>query len=119
MERLKHFSLGALMIVSAALTACTSDDNSVIDQPANPTEVKTYTMIVQATKGDAAATRGLYFNGNTLNVKWNEGEMVYVLQQDKDHTAEWNYVGKLTEQPRTVLSLRVWCCNARAVGCGL
>ena len=32
----------------------------------------------------------------TLNVKWNEGEMVYVLQQDKDNTADWNYVGKLT-----------------------
>ena len=96
MERLKHFSLSALMIALAALTACSSEDNIVNDQPVNPTAPKTYTMIVQATKGDAAATRGLYFNGNTLNVKWNEGEMVYVLQQDKDNTADWYYVGKLT-----------------------
>ena len=57
MERLKHFSLGALMIVSAALTACTSEDNIVNDQPVNPTAPKTYTMTIQATKGGAAATR--------------------------------------------------------------
>ena len=62
----------------------------------NPTAPKTYTMTVQVTKGDAAATRGLSLDGKTLNVKWNEGEMVYVLQQDKDNTADWNYVGKLT-----------------------
>ena len=98
MERLKHFSLSALMIASAALTACTSDDNSVIDQPANPTEPQVYTMTIEATKstGDAVTTRGLAFDGNSLNVKWNEGEKVYVLQQDKNHTADWYYVGKLT-----------------------
>ena len=91
-------SLAALLIASAAVfTACSSSDDSIAEQqPANPTAPKTYTMTVQATKGDAAATRGLSLDGKTLNVKWNEGEMVYVLQQDKDNTAEWNYVGKLT-----------------------
>ena len=98
MERLKHFSLGALMIALAALTACSSEDNIVNDQPANPTEPTTYTMTIQASKatGDAAATRGLSLDGKTLNVKWNECETVYVLQQDKNNTADWYYVGKLT-----------------------
>ncbi len=89
-------TLAALLMAGAALTACSSEDNFMNDQPANPTEPQVYTMTVQVTKGDAATTRGLSLDGKTLNVKWNEGEMVYVLQQDKDHTAEWNYVGKLT-----------------------
>ena len=92
MERLKHFSLSALMIALAALTACSSEDNIVNDQPVNPTAPKTYTMIVQATKGDAAATRGLSLDGNTLNVKWNEGEKVVVMQDDDE-------LGTLTATP--------------------
>ena len=80
------------MIALAALTACSSEDNIVNDQPANPTAPKTYTMIVQATKGDAATTRGLYFNGTALNVKWNEGEKVVVMQDDDE-------LGTLTATP--------------------
>lgn len=95
MERLKHFSLGALMIALAALTACSSEDIIVNDQPVNPTAPKTYTMTVQATKGDAATTRGLYFNGTALNVKWNEGEKVVVMQDDDE-------LGTLTATPDPV-----------------
>ena len=80
------------MIALAALTACSSEDNIVNDQPVNPTAPKTYTMIVQATKGDAAATRGLSLDGNTLNVKWNEGEKVVVMQDDDE-------LGTLTATP--------------------
>ena len=90
-------SLAALLMASTAVfTACSSDDNIIEEKPVNPTEPQVYTMTIEATKGDAAATRGLSLDGKTLNVKWNEGEMVYVLQQDKDNTADWNYVGKLT-----------------------
>lgn len=93
MERLKHFSLSALMIALAALTACSSEDNIVNEQPVNPTQTKTYTMIVQATKGgDDAATRGLSLDGKTLNVKWNEGEKVVVMQDDDE-------LGTLTATP--------------------
>ena len=94
------FSMAALIIASTAVfTACSSSDDSIAEQqPVNPTEPQVYTMTIEATKstGDAAATRGLSLDGKTLNVKWNEGEMVYVLQQDKDNTSDWNYVGKLT-----------------------
>jgi len=96
-------TLAALLIASGTFVACSSDDNEVRnEQPAPPTEPQVYTMTIQATKstGDEAnarvATRALSLDGKTLNVKWNEGETVYVLQQDKDYTAEWNYVGKLT-----------------------
>ena len=73
-------TLAALLMAGVAFAACSSSDDSIIDQPVNPTAPKTYTMTVQASKGDAAATRGLSLDGKTLNVKWNEGEEVIVMQ---------------------------------------
>lgn len=81
-------TLAALLIASATLAACSSDDNEIQNaQPANPTEPKTYTMTIEATKGDAAATRGLYYGDvdpvtglKPLHVQWNEGEQVEVVQ---------------------------------------
>ena len=54
------------LAMAAALTlgtaACSSSDDSIAEQqPTNPTAPKTYTMTVQVTKGDDAATRGLAF----------------------------------------------------------
>ena len=84
-------ALTVLIITLAALTACSSDNEVLNDQPVNPTAPKTYTMTVQASKGDASTTRGLSLDGNTLNVKWNEGEEVIVAQ---DETT----IGTLTAQ---------------------
>ena len=78
----KNFCLAALLIASATLTACSSsDDNIIEEQPVQPRE-KVYTMTIQATKatGDDATTRGLSLDGHTLNVHWNEGEEVEVVQ---------------------------------------
>ena len=85
-------TLAIQLMVGVAFAACSSSDDSIVEQPVNPTAPKTYTMIVQATKGDAAATRGLSLNGNTLNVKWNEGEKVVVMQDDDE-------LGTLTATP--------------------
>ena len=90
----KNFCLAAAILVAgASLASCSSSDDIAENnqQPVNPTAPKTYTMIVQATKGDAAATRGLSLDGNTLNVKWYEGEEVIVAQ---DETT----IGTLTAQ---------------------
>lgn len=75
-------TLAALLIASATLAACSSDDNEIQNaQPANPTEPQVYTMTIQATKATGGATtRGLSLDGKTLNVKWNEGEQVEVVQ---------------------------------------
>ena len=77
-------ALPVLIIALAALTACSSDNEVLNDQPiVSPTAPKTYTMTIQATKGgDDATTRGLSLDGNTLNVKWNEGEEVIVAQDE-------------------------------------
>lgn len=78
----KFRTLTVLIITLAALTACSSDDEILSEQPVNPTAPKTYTMTIQATKATGGATtRGLYYGTDgALNVKWNEGEQVEVVQ---------------------------------------
>ena len=77
-------TVAALMIAGAAMTACSSDDTLSEEQPVNPTEPKTYTMTVQATKstGDNKDTRGLSLDetNHTLTPTWNAGEEVVVVQ---------------------------------------
>ena len=88
----KFRTLTVLIIALAALTACSSDNEVLNDQPiVNPMASKTYTMTIRASKGDAAGTRGLSLDGKTLNVTWNEGEEVIVAQ---DETT----IGTLTAQ---------------------
>ena len=78
-------TLAALLMAGVAFTACSSSDDSIIEQPVNPTE-KVYTMTIQATKatGDDATTRGLYFadgeNRKDLRVNWNGKEKIRVVQ---------------------------------------
>ena len=73
-------AMAAAIIFGTA--ACSSSDDSIAEQqPVNPTEQKVYTMTIQATKATGGATtRGLSLDGKTLNVKWNEGEQVEVVQ---------------------------------------
>ena len=75
-------TLAALLMVGAAFAACSSDDNVTGEQPANPTGK--YTMTIQASKGDDATTRGLYFaDGEVrkdLRVNWNGKEKIRVVQ---------------------------------------
>lgn len=72
------------LAMAAALTlgtaACSSDDNISSEQPANPTGK--YIMTVQASKGDATATRGLELSadGKTLHATWTDGEKVDVYE---------------------------------------
>ena len=73
---MKNISLAALLMVGAAFTACSSDDNIIEEQPVvNPTQ-KTVTMTVMATKGDI--TRGLSLDGKTLNTVWKTTDEVKV-----------------------------------------
>ena len=75
------------LVMVAVLTfgtaACSSDDYAITEQPENPTE-KTYTMTIQASKGDDATMRGLYFadgeNSKDLRVNWNGKEKIRVVQ---------------------------------------
>ena len=70
-------SLAALLIASATFVACTNDDN-IINEPQQPAATGTYTMTIEATKGDGATTRALTLDDKTLNATWATTENVYV-----------------------------------------
>ena len=79
-------TMAAVLMASATLAACSSDDNIIDEQPVQPTG-QVYTMTVNATKGGDAAdsrattTRALSLDGEdnkTLNATWATYEDVYV-----------------------------------------
>lgn len=80
-------SMAALLMASAAVfTACSNDDDSIINESQPAQGTKTYTMTIQASKGDDATTRGLYFadeDKKNLQVNWNGTEKVRVVQDGK------------------------------------
>ena len=73
-------TLATLLIASATIVACSSENGVFDNQPAQPTEKRVYTLAVNASKGDDAAdTRALGFDGDgKLNATWATNENVYV-----------------------------------------
>ncbi len=68
-------TLCVLLLTGAFITGCSNDDNT----ENTPKAIRTYTLSVNATKGDDVAnTRALTLVGNTLNATWAVGEHVYV-----------------------------------------
>ena len=95
--------LAVLLIAGAAFTACSSSDDTIIDepQPVNPTGQ--YTMTIKASKGDDAVTRALSLDETTtpktLNASWAEGEEVTVYKVTGDPGNEtYTSIGTLTAQ---------------------
>ena len=73
----------AIILTVASFAACTREDLSlIVEEP----EVQTYTMSVEATKGekqdDDIATRALSLSGSTLNATWSAGDAVEVWTSD-------------------------------------
>lgn len=70
-------TLAALLMAGAAFAACSNSDDS-IEQPANAGE-KVYTLTINATKGDNAATRALSLNSDgVLSASWVTTDVIYV-----------------------------------------
>ncbi|MCR5434388.1 MAG: hypothetical protein K6F20_08355 [Bacteroidaceae bacterium] len=83
MKLTKYIYLAAMLVAAFAATACSSDD-IIADEPANDVdELKTYTMTVEASKGEEFATRALALDGNMLNATWQAGEEVTVYNVTK------------------------------------
>ena len=78
--------LAALLMAGVAFTACSSDDNFANETQQSVTAMNKYTMTVNATKGEVAPTRGLYFDGTALNVKWYDTDKVTVFPEDWSST---------------------------------
>ena len=72
-------TLAALVIASATIAACSSENGIFDNQPAQSAGKQVYTLAVDASKGDdAAATRALVLDGNTLSATWATTENIYV-----------------------------------------
>lgn len=79
-------TLAALLMAVAGTTACSSEDDIAVDTlPQKPAE-QTYTMTVEASKGDDVTTRALSLDGTALNATWDTTEKVYVYSPGKTFT---------------------------------
>ena len=74
--------MAVLLAIATGTAACSGNDD--LDEPTTGTEetLQTYTLIVEATKGDDA-TRALSLDGTgALNATWTEGDKVTVTKID-------------------------------------
>ena len=105
----KYFSnirtLAALLIASAALAACSNDESGIIDkQTVIPTEPKTYTLTINATK-DGAATRALSLDGEKLVTSWETTDVVQVFKAaNRSGCTEANLKGTISPVAGTISS---------------
>ena len=89
-KNILFYILAVVLFAASAFTACSNNDEQASGLPVN-----TYTITVNATKGDDASSapsnRALAFDGSTLNVTWTQGDKVEVYKSDTE-------LGKLTAQ---------------------
>ena len=97
-------TLAALLMAGAAMTACSSDDNIANETqlPVNPTGK--YTMTVNATKGEVAPIRGLYFDNTALKVKWAATDQVSVFPAASNSTLFGTLTATESETGTTTLT---------------
>ena len=89
---IQHFYILAVALLAAtAFTACSNND----DEQANVLPVNTYTITVNATKGDdasvAPSNRALSIPGSQLIASWTQNDVVKVYKSE-------TYLGDLTAQ---------------------
>ena len=66
----------AFLMMAAALVACTREEQPRTETPDQPESPATYTLTIQASKGQD--TRALVLDGNTLHATWGGSEQVLV-----------------------------------------
>ena len=76
--------LAALLMAGAAFTACSDTDNIV---EVMPDAARSYKMTVDASFGEGAQTRALYFNSTSLDAKWASTDHVSVFPAAWSRTA--------------------------------
>ena len=73
-------TMAALLIASAAFTACSNEDGAVIgDQPAATQTPQVYTLTLQAANATGAQHRALELDGTKLVAKWAAGDELTVI----------------------------------------
>ena len=93
--------LAALLVAGAAFTACSETDNIVEEQPA---AARTYKMTVDATMGEGAQTRALYFDNTSLKAKWASTDQVSVFPASSTSTLLGTLTAAESDDAHTTLS---------------
>ena len=93
--------LAALLMAGAAFTACSEKEEIVAEQP---DVVKTYKMVVDASIGDDAKTRALYFDGSSLKAKWASTDKVNVFPASSTSTLLGTLTAAESDDAHTTLS---------------
>ena len=82
----KLYIAGAVLVVLVValglLTACTSESLVAYEAPAVGTAPTSYTLTVQATKGEAVTSRALSLDSGVLNASWTKDDVVMVYDAD-------------------------------------
>ena len=79
-------TMAALLIASAAFTACSNEDGAVIgEQPAATQTPQVYTLTLQAANATGAQHRALELNGTKLVAKWAAGDQLKVRNKDSSY----------------------------------
>ena len=74
-------TMAALLIASAAFTACSNEDGAVIgEQPAATQTPQVYTLTLQAANATGAQHRALELDGTKLVAKWAAGDELTVIK---------------------------------------
>ena len=73
-KNMKNFSLVAIMMAAIVFAACSGEEYIISTQPTTGT----FTLTVNASKGDDSATRALSLDGDALKATWTIGDVVTV-----------------------------------------
>ena len=87
-----------LLLLASCFAACTKD---IQPETAKAPAPESYTLIVNATKGDGPATKALSLDGKTLKATWTTGDKVsvYIVKGEGATEMEsYDPVGTLTAQ---------------------
>ena len=74
-----HLAFLATSMVVSGLTACSSSDDSIAEEPTpvvNPTQTNVHQVRIHATMGGDAQTRAVSFDGTTSTSTFAETEIV-------------------------------------------
>ena len=74
--------LMVLVVALGLLTACSSESLVEYEVPAVRTAPTSYTLTVQATKGEAVTSRALSLDSGVLNASWTKDDVVMVYYAD-------------------------------------
>ena len=93
--------LAALLMAGAAFTAC-SDTDIIVE--VMPDAARSYKMTVDASFGEGAQTRALYFNSTSLDAKWASTDQVSVFPAAWSRTAYGTLTAAESATASTTLS---------------